>query len=77
MYKVIVIDEDGNESVIENVLDYNLIDVGLVQDIADDEDTELTDDEIKEVEDRCCVCEQLPEMEDLREIIRDIISERE
>lgn len=77
MYKVIVIDEDGKESVTENVLDYNLIDVDLVQDIADDEDAELTDDEIKEVEDRCSVCEQLPEMEDLREIIRDIISERE
>ena len=77
MYKVIVIDEDGKESVTENVLDYNFIDVSLCQDIAGDEETELTDEEVEEIERRCSGCEQLPNMEDLRWIIRDIINERE
>ena len=77
MYKVIVIDEDGKESVTENVIDYNFIDVDLVQDIADDKDTELSEEEIEEVSRRCSSCEQLPNMEDLRCIIQDIIDDRE
>lgn len=77
MYKVIVIDEDGNESITENVIDYNFIDVDLVQDIADDKGTELSEEEIEEVSRRCSGCEQLPNMEDLRCIIQDIIDDRE
>ena len=53
MYKVIVIDEDGKESVTDDVLDYNLIDKDMVQDIATNnlESNELTDEEIKCLED--------------------------
>lgn len=77
MYKVIVIDEDGKEVVTENVIDYNFIDVDLCQSIASDKGTELTSDEINEVSKRCSGREQLPDMEDLRWIIQDIIDERE
>lgn len=77
MYKIIVIDEDGNERVTENVLDYNYIDVDLCQNIAIDHATELTDEELKEVERRCENSEQLPDMDSLRWIIKEIIDERE
>ena len=78
MYKVIVIDEDGNESVTENILDYNFIDVDFCQDIAESEfDTELSDDELKEVQKYCEVCERLPDSYDLQQIIEEIINDRE
>lgn len=77
MYKVIVIDEDGNESVTENVIDYNFIDVDLCQDIADTYfDDELSDDELKEVQKYCQDCEKLPDTYDLQQIIDEIISDR-
>ena len=78
MYKVIVIDEDGKESVTENVLDYNFIDVGFCQDIAESEfETELSDDELKEVQKYCQDCERLPDSYDLQQIIEEIINDRE
>ena len=78
MYKVIVIDEDGKESVTENVLDYNFIDVDFCQDIAESEfETELSDAELKEVQKYCEDCERLPDSYDLQQIIEEIINDRE
>lgn len=79
MYKVIVIDEDGKESVTENVLDYNLIDKDLVQYIATDEleSNELSDDEIKELEKCLGNWEKLPDVFQLESLIQDIIDDRE
>ncbi len=77
MYKVIIIDEDGNESVTENVIDYNLIDVSLLQELADDKETELTQEEIDYISERCCGCEQIPTIEELQEFIQDVIDDRE
>lgn len=78
MYKVIVIDEDGKESVTENVLDYNFIAVDFCQDIAESEfDTELSDDELKEVQKYCQDCERLPDSYDMQQIIEEIINDRE
>ena len=78
MYKVIVIGDDGYRSETENVLDYNLIDVGLVQYIAkNDFETELTKDEIKEVEDRLKGWEELPDTYHLKDIVCDVIEDRE
>ena len=77
MYKVIVIDEDGKESVTENVIDYNFIDVDFCQDIAEsDFDTELSDDELKEVQKYCQDCERLPDSYDMNMIIEQIIKDR-
>lgn len=78
MYKVIVIDEDGHESVTKNVIDYNFIDVDFCQDIAEsDFDTELSDDELKEVQKYCQDCERLPDSYDIQQIIEEIINDRE
>ena len=78
MYKVIVIDEDGKESFTENVLDYNLIDVDLVQMIAkDDFKTELTKDEIEDLEIDLSSWEELPDVYQLQGLIEDIINDRE
>ena len=77
MYKVIVIDEDGKESITENVLDYNFIDVDFCQDIAESEfDTELSDDELKEVQKYCQDCEELPDSYGMQQIIEEIINDR-
>lgn len=77
MYKVIIIDEDGHESVTENVLDYNLIDVAFVQDIAASEfEVELSEEELKEVQSYCQSCERLPDSEDIQEIVEKILKDR-
>ena len=77
MYKVIVIDEGGKESVTENVIDYNFIDVDFCQDIAEsDFHTELSDEELKEVQMYCQSCERLPDSSDMKEIIKQIIKDR-
>lgn len=77
MYKVIVIDEDGKESITENVLDYNLIDVDLVQMIAkDDFETKLTKDEIEDLEIDLSGWEELPDVYQLQGLIEDIINDR-
>ena len=79
MYKVIVIDEDGKESVTDDVLDYNLIDKDMVQDIATNnlESDELTDEEIKCLEDSLGYWEELPDTYQLEGLIQDIIDDRE
>lgn len=78
MYKVIVIDEDGHENVTENVIDYNFIDVNFCQDIAESEcETELSDDELKEVQKYLQDCERFPDSYDLQQIIEEIIKDRE
>lgn len=78
MYKVIVIGEDGEERVTENVLDYNLIDVSLVQKIAkDDFETGLTKDEIEDLESDLSDWEELPDVYQLQGLIEDIINDRE
>lgn len=78
MYKVIVIDEDGKESVTENVLDYNFIDVDLVQQIAEqDFETSLSEEELKEMQSYCQDSEKLPDTYDISEIISEIIKDRE
>lgn len=78
MYKVIVIDEDGKESVTENVLDYNFIDVDFVQQIAkQDFKTSLSEDELKAVQSYCQDCEQLPDQYDMKMIIEEVIKDRE
>ena len=76
MYRLTVESDDGIVHIWDDVLDYNFIDVDLCQDIANDNETELSEDEIKEVEERCENYEQMPNMEDLRWLIRDIINER-
>ena len=77
MLKLTIEHEDGRISVVENVLDYNYVDVDLCQDIAIAEETKLSDEEIKEVQRQCERSEQLPDIEHLREIIFEIINERE
>ena len=78
MYKVIVIDEDGRESVTENVIDYNFIDVDLVQQIAEqDFETSLSEDELKEVQSYCQDSEELPDTYGISDIISEIIKDRE
>ena len=77
MYKITVENENGETRVIENVLDYNVIDLDLCQSIAADKKTELSDEEINEICNRCSKCEQLPDMEDLRWIIQNVINDRE
>lgn len=78
MYKVIVIDENGRESVYENILDYNFIDVDLVQQIAEqDFETSLSEEELKEVQSYCQDSEELPDTYDISEIISEIIKNKE
>ena len=78
MMKVIVVKDDGSISVTENVLDYNLIDVDLIQKIAaDDFETELSQDEIEEVEDSLSSWDELPDLYQLQGIIQDVIDDRE
>lgn len=78
MYKVIVIDEDGKESVTENVLDYNFIDVDLVQQIAkQDFETSLSEEELKDVQSYCQDSEELPDTYCISEIVSEIIKDRE
>lgn len=79
MYKVIVIDENQKATIIDDVLDYNLIDKDMVQDIATNnlESDELTDEEIKCLEDRLGYWEELPDTYQLEGLIQDIIDDRE
>lgn len=78
MMKIIVVKDDGSISVTENVLDYNLIDVDLIQKIAaDDFETELSQDEIEEVEDSLSSWDELPDLYQLQGLIQDIIDDRE
>ena len=78
MMKVIVVKDDGSISVTENVLDYNLIDVDLIQKIAaDDFETELSQDEIEEVENSLSSWDELPDLYQLQGIIQDVIDDRE
>ena len=78
MYKIIVIDENGRESVYENILDYNFIDVDLVQQIAEqDFETSLSEEELKEVQSYCQDSEELPDTYDISEIISEIIKNKE
>ena len=78
MMKIIVVKDDGSISVTENVLDYNLIDVDLIQKIAaDDFETELSQDEIEEVEDSLSSWDELPDLYQLQGIIQDVIDDRE
>ena len=73
MYRVIVIDEDGKES----ITDYNFIDVDLVQQIAkQDFETSLSEEELKEVQSYCQDSEELPDTYDISEIISEIIKDR-
>ena len=78
MMKIIVVKDDGSISVTGNVLDYNLIDVDLIQKIAaDDFETELSQDEIEEVEDSLSSWDELPDLYQLQGIIQDVIDDRE
>lgn len=78
MYKITVENENGETRVIENVLDYNVIDLELVQNIAkDDFETELTKEELKELEGDLGFCEELPDIYRLQGLIEDIINNRE
>ena len=78
MMKIIVVKDDGSISVTENVLDYNLIDVDLIQKIAaDDFETELSQDEIEEVENSLSSWDELPDLYQLQGIIQDVIDDRE
>ena len=78
MMKIIVVKDDGSISVTENVLDYNLIDVDLIQKIAADNfETELSQDEIEEVEDSLSSWDELPDLYQLQGIIQDVIDDRE
>ncbi len=78
MYKIIVIDENQKATIIDDVLDYNLIDKDDVQDIATNnlESEELTDEEIKYLEDRLGYWEELPDTNQLEGLIQDIIDDR-
>lgn len=77
MYKITVQDKNGSFWTIENVLDYNVIDLGLVNTLTDEFETKLTNEEIKELEERLGYWEKLPETNQLQGIIEDIINDRE
>lgn len=77
MYKITVENENGEVSVIENVLDYNVIDLSLVQKVADDFEIKLTDEEIKEFEEDLQSWEELPDTYQLQGLIEDIINGRD
>lgn len=76
MYKIIVVYEDGREVTTENVLDYNFIDVDTVQDIAKDNGTELTEEEICEIRRRLTHYDELPDWDGLRWLVKDVLEER-
>ena len=68
-----VTDDWGNDFVVENVLDYNYIDVDLVQDLAENHWERLTAEQLKEVARRCKNKERLPDIDDLEWLIQDVM----
>ena len=68
-----VTDDYGNDFVVENVLDYNYIDVDLVQDLAETHGGRLTAEQLKEVARRCKNKERLPDIDDLEWLIQDVM----
>jgi len=81
MKKLIVIDEDGNQSEFDNVLSWGCLckeDIETVEELLslNGEDVKLTDEEILEVERRLEKRDSLADMEDLRWIVQDVIDDR-
>lgn len=77
MVKITIEYEDGRKYECNDVLTYGYWDKDGIQYYAKDcFDTELTDDELKEFEWRCEKREQFPLSEDIHEIIRDVLDER-
>jgi hypothetical protein len=78
MMKLIVVKEDGSIVVSENILDYNFIDVDLVQKIArEDFETELTNEELDDLKEDLESWEELPDTYQLQGLVEDIIKDRE
>ena len=81
MKKLIVIDEDGNQSKFDNVLSWGCLckeDIETVEELLslNGEDVKLTEEEILEVERRLEKRDSLADMEDLRWIVQDVIDDR-
>ena len=75
--KVIVIDDDGYEMKFDDVLAYAFLSPEDIQDCAAMHDTKLSDGEIKDVVERVNKMDGFPNLDDLRWIVGDIISDRE
>lgn len=76
MYTLIIKDEDGNESIAKDVIDYTYLNTEDIDTIVDDYDLEpLTQKQIDKVVSECRYLERFPDMEDLRQVIENVLSE--
>lgn len=76
MYTLIIKDEDGNESIAKDVIDYTYLNTEDIDTIVDDYDLEpLTQKQIDKVVSECRCLERFPDMEDLRQVIENVLSE--
>ena len=77
MVKITVEYEDGRTVTTNDVLSYGFWDKETVQYFADEFfNDELTEDELKEFESYCDSADELPNGDDVRAIISEIISKR-
>lgn len=76
MYKITIEDEDGNKQVVEDVLCYDYISKEYAELIAEENNYQFTQNDLKELERRLNRLEHFPDSDDFRWALSDIKQDR-
>lgn len=74
MVTLIIRKENGEENVIENVVDFDYIEKTYVEYIAD---TELSDEQLKQVEEKCRDMCHYPQDHEIYQIVHEVLGDEE